>query len=390
MLKFILLILKNLGRNRVRTSLTALAVIVLVILCVEMGTVVSAVARLVEAGGNQSRLMVTERWVWPSRIPARYVPALAHMDGVDDWTVWSTYPGNLNENRQISQQAFGIATRPENLVAMHAGLDRLDPAAVEALKRERNGAVVAADIAQDLGGGVGQPFTLFSTSDPSQSVRLRVVGVLPSGEYPRVVFFRRDYFEAVTGDKDAVDIVWLRARNAEAARRITAQVQDQFRNGQAELKVETESAGVARFAGRSQAILSLIQLVIAILLIDMVVVLSNSISVATRERRAEMAVLKVLGFEPRAIMALVVGEAVLIGAASGLVGAGLVWGCSTLALGNLLPSPGLARLFYLFPIRADAVLEGMLLGAIVGLAGSLIPAWNAHGVKVSDVFAKIA
>src|SRR5260370_27136999 len=104
----------------------------------------------------------------------------------------------------------------------------------------------------------------------------------------------------------------------------------------------------------------------------MVVVLSNSISVATRERRAEMAVLKVLGFEPRAIMALVVGEAVLVGAASGLIGAGLAWSCSTLALASLLPSPGLTRLFSLFPIRAEAVLEGMLLGAFVGLAGSLI------------------
>lgn len=390
MLKFILLILKNLGRNRVRTGLTALAVIVLVILCVEMGSVVGAVARMVEAGGSQSRLMVTERWVWPSRIPARYVPALAEMDGVEDWTVWNTYPGSLNENRQVSQQAAGIATRPENLVAMHAGLEKLNPAAIEALMRERNGAIVAADIAQELDCRVGQSFSLFSTSDPVQSVRLKIVGVLPSGEYPRVVFFRRDYFEAVTGNKDAVDIVWLRARDAEAVRRITTQVESQFQSGQTELKVETESAGVARFAGRSQAVLSLIQLVIAILLVDMIVVLSNSISVATRERRAEMAVLKVLGFEPRAIMALVVGEAVLIGAASGLVGAGLVWGCSTLAVSGLLPWPGLTQAFQLFPIRAEAVLAGMLLGALVGLAGSIIPAWNAHGVKVSDVFAKIA
>jgi putative ABC transport system permease protein len=120
------------------------------------------------------------------------------------------------------------------------------------------------------------------------------------------------------------------------------------------------------------------------------VVLANSISVATRERRVEMAVLKVLGFEPRGIMALVIGEAVLVGAASGLIGTALAWGFSSLALGGHLPWPGLTQMFHLFPIGAEAMLWGLVLGALVGLAGSAIPAWNARGVKVSDVFAKIA
>ncbi len=390
MLEFLLLIVKNLGRNKLRTGLTALAVVVMVTICVEMQTIVGVVARMVEADGGQSRLMVTERWVEPSRVPVRYLGALSRLEGVEDWTTWNTYPGFLQESRQVSQQAFGVATRPDNLVAMHPGLARLDPAIVEAFKRQKNGAVLAADVARDMGCRLGQSFTLFSAVNPLQSLRLQVVGVTPAGEYQRVVFFRQDYYESATGNKDTVDIVWLRTRDAEAARHVTAQLQEQFRNQQPELKVETESAGVARFAARSQAVLSVIQLVIGILLIDMVVVLSNSISVATRERRLEMAVLKVLGFEPRAIMALVIGEAVLVGAASGLIGATLVWGCSTLALSGLLPSSGFTRLFYLFPIRADALLWGVLLGALVGFAGSVLPAWNARGVKVSDVFAKIA
>jgi putative ABC transport system permease protein len=389
-LSFLGLILKNLGRNKVRTSLTALAVVVMVVLCVEMQAIVGTVARMVAADGSQSRLMVTERWVAPSRIPVRYVPALARLDGVEDWTTWSTYPAFLDEGRQVSRQAFGVATRPDNLVAMHSGLARLAPGAVEALRSEKSGAIVAADVAQDLGCTAGQPFTLFSAEAPFKSLRLKVVGVVPTGEYARVVFFRQDYFEEATGNKDTVDIVWLRTRDAEAAGDVAEQVHEEFRNRQPELKAETESAGVARFAHRSQALLSLIRLVIGILLIDMVVVLANSISVATRERRVEMAVLKVLGFEPKGIMALVIGEAVLVGAGSGLVGTALAWGCSSLALAGLLPFPGVTQLFHLFPVRAEAVPWGLVLGALVGFAGSAVPAWNARGVKVSDVFAKIA
>ena len=390
MSKFVVLILKNLRRNRVRTVLTVLAVTVMVTICVEMRTILGTVSGHVEAESGQSRLMVTERWVVPSRIPVRYLPVLSRLDGVEDWTTWNTYPAFLSEARQADQEVFGIATRPDNLVAMHPDMAKLNPAALDGLKRIKSGALVSADVARDLGCKAGQSFTLFSAVDPQKSLRLKVVDVMPSGEYPRMIFFRRDYFEEATGEKDSVDIVWLRTRNPEAARHVAAQIQEQFRNRQPELKVETESAGVGRFAGRAQSILGVIRLVITILLIDMIVVLSNSISVATRERRAEMAVLKVLGFEPRAIMVLVIGEAVLVGAFSGLIGTGLAWGCSAFAESGALPLSGFTRLFSLFPIRADALLWGVLLGALVGFAGSVIPAWNARSVKVSDVFAKIA
>jgi len=109
----------------------------MVIVSVQMRAIVAAVDRMVQAGGSQSRLMVTERWVAPSRIPTRYVPALARLNGVEDWTTWSTYPGYFAESRQVSQQAFGVATRPDNLVAMHPGLSGLDPAAAQALTRKK-------------------------------------------------------------------------------------------------------------------------------------------------------------------------------------------------------------------------------------------------------------
>jgi putative ABC transport system permease protein len=387
---FVTLILKNLRRNRMRTALTVLAVTVMVTICVEMRTIVGAVSRHVENEGSQSRLMVTERWVMPSRIPVRYLAALAHLDGVEDWTTWSSYPAFLNESRQVNQEVLAIATRPDNLVAMNPSMARMDAAVVERLKNEKSGAVFAADIAQEMGYQVGQSITLFSAVDPFKSLRLKVVGVMPAGEYPRMIFFRRDYFEQATGERDCVNILWLRMRDPEAARRVATEIQERFRSTQPELKVETESAGAARFVGRARSILAVIRLVISILLFDMVIVLSNSISVATRERRAEMAVLKVLGFEPRSIMALVIGEAMLVGAAAGLIGTSLAWSCSTVALSGLLPSSGFTQLFCLFPIRGDSILWGALLGALLGFAGSIIPAWNARGVKVSDVFAKIA
>ena len=54
-------------------------------------------------------------------------------------------------------------------------------------------------------------------------------------------------------------------------------------------------------------------------LVTLSLVIANAISISVRERRMEIAVLKVLGFRPGHVLMLILGEAVLIGALSGLL-----------------------------------------------------------------------
>jgi putative ABC transport system permease protein len=389
-LKLVFLILKNLGRNKLRTTLTALAVAVLVTICTEMLAVLGTVSKRVESDASQVKLIVSERWVMPSRIPISVVDELSRLEGVEDWTTWNVYRGYFDESRQKSHEGLGIATRVDNLKQMHTGMEAVPDSVLAAMRREKNAVLMGASIMESMGWKVGQQFTFLSASHPGKNLPLKIVGVLPPGEWPRNFFFRQDYFEEGTGDKDTINCVWLRARSPRAAQELATAIQAQRGKRQPELKVETESAGVARFASRVQAVLALIQLVVAVLLVDMLVVLSNSISVATRERRVEMAVLKVLGFQPSLIMVLVIGEAVLVGALSGLFGAGLAWGCCELSAHKAMPFRRIAEVCLTFPIAFRSVPLGMLLGGLVGFLGSVLPAWTARKVKVSDVFAKIA
>lgn len=390
MLKFVVLVLKNLGRNKLRTTLTSLAVTVLVLICAVVTTVTSAVAQRVQSESGQTKLMVTEKWIAPSAVPVRYLQHLTEIPGVVDWTVWNLYAGFFDASMRADRAGLGIATRIDNVHKMHDGLESLDPAILRALKREKTGALVGAAVMKGMGWKVGQEFTFISSSHLGKDLRFKIVGVMPPGVYSLSFFFRDDYFQEATGNKESVSMVWLRVRDSQAAQSVVTWIQDAFGGREPALKVETESAGVARFASKGEAILGIIRLVVGILMIDMVVILSNSISISTRERRSEMAVLKVLGFEPLHIMAMVIGEATLIGALSGLAGAGIAWTSSFLAEGGTLPDNGFTNFLSLFPVRADAVAWGFLLGAAVGFIGSAIPAWNARKVKVSDVFARIA
>jgi putative ABC transport system permease protein len=119
----------------------------------------------------------------------------------------------------------------------------------------------------------------------------------------------------------------------------------------------------------------------------MSLVIANAISISVRERRTEMAVLKVLGFGPTQIMVLVLGEAILIGAGAGFVSAAGAWLFINKVVGGV-PFP--IAFFPKFTIPLAALWWGPLLGGATALAGSLLPSWSARSVKVAEVFAKIS
>ena len=82
------------------------------------------------------------------------------------------------------------------------------------------------------------------------------------------------------------------------------------------VKCETASSGIASFLDAYRDLLwGMRWLLVPAILVTMALVIANAISISVRERRTEMAVLKVLGFGPTQIMMLVLGEALLIGVA---------------------------------------------------------------------------
>jgi len=116
-------------------------------------------------------------------------------------------------------------------------------------------------------------------------------------------------------------------------------------------------------------------------------VMANAISITVRERRTEMAVMKVLGYRPNQILRLVLGEALLVGATSGLLAATATYLFFNLKWGGI---PFRIAFFPVFHIPEFAMIWGLAIGSITAFLGSILPAWSARSVKVSEVFSKVA
>lgn len=376
MFPLLTLMLKNLGRNRVRALLTSLAIVVLVAVFAFVSSITRTIRQVVESHSSQTRLIVREKWVAPSEFPVRYASMIARLEGVDDWTVWHYFAGRTHTG---APEAIGFATRLENLREMHPGLERLSGNVLREMKRYKSGAVVGRLLMHRMGWSVGQTVSLRSLTR-DRELSFRIVAVIPGDAWSQNFFFREDYFQDACNARQTVNAMWLRVRSPEVGNRVASQVESLFENCELQVRVETESAGAARLTDSMRRIAVITSLICAVLLADLVIIVANSINMTVRERNHEMAILKVFGYSSTCTMGLVVGEAVVTGIVSGAIGA---------AVAYILAAPGwpwTLDVLSQFPLPVSVLLQGPLVGGAVSTAASVLPAWRTGRIRVTEAF----
>jgi putative ABC transport system permease protein len=115
-------------------------------------------------------------------------------------------------------------------------------------------------------------------------------------------------------------------------------------------------------------------------------VVANTMSIAVRERRTEIAVLKTLGFTSRQVMGLVVAESVLIGVMGGALGIGgaqgMMWLLThTPGIQDALSGIGLSSL-NLRPLVAGL---GFANAVFLGFVAGFVPALVAYRARITDM-----
>ncbi|GEM_PF-346965 len=135
---------------------------------------------------------------------------------------------------------------------------------------------------------------------------------------------------------------------------------------------------------------------LALVLIALVVLavaalnIAQTLAMLVHERRREIAILRSIGANRRAIWALVVGEAVALGAVGGLVGYGLAWGgavvVDAVAAELLAGMPLVPESFFLLPAWLPAVAVVTALSFCI--LGALGPARRATRLDPADVLSQ--
>jgi putative ABC transport system permease protein len=418
--RLVQLVLKNLRRNLVRTILTCSATMVLVFMITMIWTVLYFLDLITRERAKDLKLIVSERWQVPSMLPMthanyldptnpQFLPELRGLYGPDDFMTWSFYGGTMDAKKLTPENlCFFFTMDPHKIRPMMDDLGDLDPALLAKMTDPRKPEAVLMGFEKLRSIGQEETFRqkgsarvkLTSINYKDIDLEVEIVGLLPDGRYNISAIMRVDYFNAAF-DKYARDkgrqhdlsgkrlnLIWIRVPDREAFDRIGGIIENARVFDERPLKVETASSGIGAFLDAYRDILAGVRwLLVPAMLVIMSLVMANAISITVRERRTEMAVMKVLGYRPNQILQLVLAEALLIGAVSGLVAATATYAFFNLKWGGI---PFRIGFFPVFRIPEFAMIWGLAIGSTTAFLGSFLPALTARSVKVSEVFARVA
>lgn len=421
-MKLLALVLGNILRNPVRTVLTSLGTMVLVLVVTLVFTVLATLDQATTEKARNLKAIVTERWQIPSQMPYAYAATLTegapanegdYRVPPDDSMTWGFFFGSTEQDsarRTMDNSLFAFVIEPPKLRTMMDELDTLSPVdarpldeAIEKMQSSRQGIIVGVDLLKKLGARVGDRITLYGRNYRDINFEVEIVGVFPEmvSRYHNSAALNREYFNATMdayaashggkahpmADK-TLNLVWLRLPDQEIFRKVADQILTSPSYTTPAVKCETASSGVATFLEAYRDLIWGVRWLLApACVFTLALVISNAISISVRERQTEFAVLKVLGFRPNQILVMVMLEALLIGLPSGLLSAGATYGLINWYFGGLnFPIAFFPR----FMVPAAAWWWGAAMGAGTAFAGSMLPAWNARRVKVSEVFSRVA
>lgn len=417
-MKLFFLALKNLRRNLVRTGLTSVATMVLVFVITLIWSILWFLNAVTAEKSKDFKAIISERWQIPSQMPFAYARDLSEgsydpsrPDSVRplDYMTWGFYGGTLDPTKKTREnQLFLFVMEPEKVMSMMDELDQIDPSSaagrqivegIQKMKDNKRGAVIGSETLKLLNKRVGDRLVVTSMNYKNIDLEFDIVGTFPDGRYNKSAVMNRVYLNDALDDYKrkngaahpmadrSLALVWLRVNDPEAYRQVAQQITTSSKFTSPSVKVETASNGIASFLDAYKDILAGMRfLLVPAIAVTMCLVIANAISISVRERRTEIAVMKVLGFRPGQVLLMILGEALLVGTLSGLLSAGATYYYVDFIKGGLNFQ---IAFFGKFFIPDDALWWGPLLGGGTAFLGSFFPAWSACSVKVTEVFSKV-
>lgn len=417
-LKVVLIMFRGLRRSPLRTSLTYLAIFVLTLVLCLIYAVLYMIGNATSEKEANFKAIVTHKTLIPSQMPAGYydrfktlclespeMEGMRPVKGDKDIMSWSFVLATTDKvNQRKENMVFLFALEPGKVMTMMDGLDDLTgqeqvllKQACDAMETNDRAIVMSKSRLKALNKRVGDTVKLHGINYQDILFDFVIIGELPEGKYEGVSFMNKDYLirQLNAYPKNAkgeghpmlakcINLIWVRLPNKQAFEALSAQVNSGAKFGDVPIKLETASSGIGTWLGAFKDIFWGIKWILVPAMIGiMSLVVANALSISVRERRTEMAVLKVLGFQPRHVLLLVLGEAILVGFLGG--------GMSALLAYGMLGSFKFQIMFFgAFFVPINALFYGPALGVAVSFAGSIMPALSAKDVKVAEVFAKVA
>lgn len=380
---------KNAGRNKGRTFWTMFGASFAIILFVLLRTVLAMWNLGVEAAAKD-RIATRHKVSFILPLPKRYAEDVRGVAGVKSVTFanWFGAKEPNHPNEFFANLAVESKTFFDVLDEM-----ALEPGVKDKWLEDRKGAIVGDVIAKKMGWKVGDRVTLSGTIYPGDW-QFNISGIYKATRrsIDRSEFiFHWDYLNESLPERRKDQIGWIQARIDDPAKSgdITKAIDRMFDERDVQTASMSEKALNLSSMAMLSAILAALNVVSVVILLVLTLILGNTIAMGVRERTNEYGVLRAIGFRPQHIAIFILGEAATVGLMSGLLGLALAYPIVELGMGRFLEE-NMGGFFPYFRIDKITMVTAVGLAMVLSLIASVIPAWRASRLPVTDALRRIA
>jgi putative ABC transport system permease protein len=379
------LVWRNTLRHPLRAALTVLGLAVAVLAFCLLRTVVDAWYAGV-AASSPLRLVTRNAVSLIFPLPLSYLPKIQAVPGVATvgYSYWfeGIYLDKKHFFPQFATSLPGILNAfPEFIIPENQKL---------ALAQDRRGALAGRKLVARYGWRLGDAIILTGTYFPGEYrfvLRAIYTGREPTTDETQFLFHYDYLNESLkkTAPDQADKVGWflVQVTRPELAAAVAAKIDAIFQNSLAETLTETEAAFQMSFVEMTSAILVAIQVVSWMIIGVILGVLANTMAMNARERLGEYAALKTMGFKPRHLAGLILGESLLLALTGGLLGLAL-----TFPAVGMFPA-SLGQYFGAFYVTPETMALGVVTALAVGVLAALAPAWQAARVQIAAALRRV-
>lgn len=315
-------------------------------------------------------------------MPLSYEDRIRRVPGVRDTSVWQWFGGTYKDARDSKNFFARFSVEPDHFFNVFQEIEMPEDQK-QAFMHLRTGAIASQDLAEGLGWKVGDKIFLIGDIFPVNP-ELTLVGIFKDPDATQTMFFSQEYLRemlgANSGRQDQIGAFEVQAESASAASAVGKTIDEMFENSTAPTKTESEQAFGLQFISFLGNVKVFLMSVCAAITFTILLVSANTVAMSVRERVRETGILKTLGYTPRAILLMILGEAGVIS----LVGAALGLVIASRLTAFVAKAGGMLSFLNDLSITPDVAALCMGIALFIGLSSSLVPAWNASRIPILD------
>ena len=405
-MKFLPFVLKHLRATWVRTLSTVVSMALCVFLFCILQSVLVHFDRFIE--GRSPRRLITRNAVSIMGVlPLTHGERILRLPGVTGVATTLMFGGVLPARKEGKAESGATGETDWTTVFQNLAVDAtpyfamnpeliVSPTEFQDFMSDLRGCVVGRQLAEKFGWKIGDHFFLRSfvaglrkKSGPFEFI---VRGFMDTDirKYPgtetNMMIFHFRYLKENLDNLNQTSIFTVEIEDPARAADMSAAIDALFENSGDETYTETESAFAANFISMVGDLSVLVNGIGLAVCFTILLVTANTMSMAVRERRKEIAVLKTVGFGSGQVMGLILTESLLLGAS----GAALGIGVTLLAIAAMNSARGQTFLaishLELSPMVA---LAGLSIALGLGFAAGFFPAWAAYRARVTEMLRSI-